>query len=289
MTENQSHFLGSELDSISEDALFHILPVPFERTVSYGGGTALGPQAIIESSHQLELFDGQGIPAEKGIFTHPPVSCSGEITGVLDAIERFVSLSFERKKIPVLLGGEHTVTVGALGALKKGREKIGIVQFDAHADLRNAYQGTPYSHACVMRRAFDLEIPIFQIGIRSLSHEEHILRITEKIPHLDAAEINRNGIPSPLLPPDFPDTLYLTLDVDALDPAIMPSTGTPEPGGLSWYQMMACLENVVAGRRVAGFDVVELAPVTGNHGPDFTAAKLVYSVMGIITRNRGAR
>jgi agmatinase len=136
-----------------------------------------------------------------------------------------------------------------------------------------------------MHRALDMGIPIYQIGVRSLSHEEHLLREKLKIGHLDAAAINKTGMPKCILPPNFPDIIYITFDVDAFDPSIMPATGTPEPGGLSWYQAFQALESVIPGRKVVGFDVVELAPIDGMHAPEFTVARFIYNLFGIIARN----
>lgn len=287
---SQDHhiFLGSEISQPDpEEALFHILPVPLESSVSYGRGTAAGPEAIIAASRQLELFDGLSVPADAGIHTHGPLSCTcgGGVEEVLSEISRTVSHVLGLKKIPVLLGGEHTVTLGALRALQEqGQADFGIVQFDAHADLRHSYEGNPYSHACVMRRAHDLGIPIFQIGVRSLCLEEASFRQEQGIGHLDAAAIAAHGFPSPLLPPGFPEKIYLSLDIDVLDCGIMPATGTPEPGGLDWYQLFAALETIVASCTVVSLDLVELAPITGFHAPDYTAARLLYNLFGLITR-----
>ena len=227
-------FLESETPDLpAEKCLFHIIPAPYEKTVSYGSGTAKGPAAILEASHQLEAYDGMSCPCEQGIFTHTP-------SQTLEEIELAVSHVLRLGKIPVLLGGEHTVTYAALKALKEAGEKFGVIQFDAHADLRETYQGNAFSHACVMHLAVEMNIPIFQIGIRSLSIAEVELRRNKNISSLDGYEVGRNGIPKNLLPEDFPEKVYLTFDVDALDPSIMPSTGTPEPGGLNWFQTMDC-------------------------------------------------
>lgn len=283
------HFLASEIPNPDPAAsLFHIIPVPFERSVSYGKGTADGPSAILESSSQLELFDGISIPAEHGIHTTPAVDCDGSAEYVLKNIEGAVSDVLKMGKMPVLLGGEHTVSVGAFRAVKKFFPDAGIIQFDAHADLRDTYDETPLSHACVMRRAMDLGISMFQIGVRSLSFEEHQLRKKRKLCYLDAPEIHRAGISRPLLPPDFPKNVYITFDVDGLDPSIMPATGTPEPGGLTWTQTFAALDAIVSERTVIGLDAVELAPIPGLHFPEFTVARLLYNLFGLITRNRTA-
>lgn len=281
------HFLASEITPpLPEEALFHIIPAPYEKSVSYGRGTARGPGAILESSQYLELFDGIGIPAEKGIHTCRPIDCEGSANVVLQRISEAVSSVLRLGKIPVLLGGEHTVSAGAFRALKNHCGDFGIIQFDAHADLRDTYEGTPHSHACVMHRALDLHIPMYQIGVRSLSYEEHLLRDQRKIGRRDASTIHADGIPEDILPPDFPDAIYITFDVDAFDPSVMPATGTPEPGGLNWRQTFQALESVMRGRNAIGFDVVELAPIPGIHASEFTMARFIYNLFGIISRQR---
>jgi len=278
-------FLASEIPPAKpEECLFHVIPVPYEKTVSYGAGTAAGPLAILESSQQLELFDGISVPAEYGIYTHPSVNCDDSDEKTLEKIAKTVSIVLNLKKIPVILGGEHTVSVGAFRAIKAHFNDFGIVQFDAHADLRDTYHGTSLSHACVMRRALEMDIPIFQIGVRSLSWEEHVLRQERNIGHLDASAIGMAPFPDVMLPEDFPQNIYITFDVDGLDPSIMPATGTPEPGGLSWYQAISALRAVMRGRQVIGFDVVELAPIPDMHAPQFTAARLIYNLFGMIGR-----
>ena len=265
-------------------ALFHVIPVPLERSVSYGAGTARGPAAILRSSQALELYDGYSVPARYGIHTKKALSCRGSIESVISRIARSVDESAERGSIPVILGGEHTVSLGALDALYERHQSLGFIQFDAHADLRDSYEGDRFSHACVMKRVIDRGIPLVQIGVRSLSPDEIHTRAQYAVSHVDDNELASSGIPEWLVPDGFPETVYITFDVDALSPALMPSTGTPEPGGLDWHTSMAMLEKAIKGRKVAGFDVVELAPLKGLHAPDYTCARLVYNIMGIITR-----
>ena len=277
-------FLASELkESKPEECRFQIVPVPFEATVSYGGGTAQGPAAILEASDQLELWDGESIPAEEGIYTHEAVDCSGNAEEVVGNIEVAVAKAAEYG-MPVVLGGEHTVTLGALRALKKKHGTFGIVQFDAHADLREAYEGDPYSHASVMRRALDLELPVFQLGVRAFCTEEVEVRTKYNVPHIDAKQLALNPLPDTLLPDSFPKNIYITFDVDGLDPSVIRATGTPVPGGITWWQAITLLEKAVTGRNVIGCDVVELAPQEGDHASDFAAAQLTYSMLGIIQR-----
>ncbi len=284
--ETLTGFLESELGrTLAESCLFHVIPAGYEASVSYGTGTAKGPSAIIAASQYLELFDGRSNPADKGIFTCPDIDCNGPVEDVLERIERKVWSALEAKKIPVMLGGEHTVSVGAFNALKKMDKSIGIVQFDAHADLRDSFEGSRFSHACALHHAVEAGFSLFQIGVRSLSAYDLSYRKEKSLGHLDADRLFREGVPSPLLPPDFPENIYITFDVDGLDPSILPATGTPEPGGLLWYQAMGMLETIISGRNVLGFDVVELAPMPYHHASDFTAARLVYNIMGMIERN----
>lgn len=282
-------FLASELGQTRREAcLFHVIPACYEKSVSYGKGAGQGPLAILEASQQLELHDGASIPAERGIYTHPPLDCEGVPEKELEKIADKVAGAMATGKIPVLLGGEHTVTVGALKALKASGKSVGILQFDAHADLRDTYEGSRLSHACVMHRALDMGFHLYQIGVRSLSPGEVVLRKEKGIPHLDAAELAEKGIPDTILPEDFPEQVYITFDVDGLDPSVIPATGTPEPGGLFWYDAMKILEKVATERKIIGFDVVELAPIPGLHASDFASARLVYNIMGMIDRNTPA-
>ncbi len=282
---NYPLFLASELGQVNPDqALFHMIPVPYEKTVTYGKGTKNGPSAILTASQQLELYDGFGIPAEKGIHTRVKHNCDGPADVVLDSLAGRVQKIVAQKKIPVLLGGEHTVTAGALMGVARVLGRVGVIQFDAHADLRDRYEGSQHNHACVMRRVFDQGHTLFQVGVRSLSPGEVQFRRDRGIAHLDAMEIDRRGIPEIILPEDFPPDVYVTIDVDCLDPSLMPSTGTPEPGGLIWHRMIEALSKICRERRVVGFDVVELAPIKGFHSPDYTAARLVYQMMGLIRR-----
>jgi len=273
-------------------ALFHVIPAPYEATVSYGGGTRLGPAAILAASDQLEEFDGVDVPAAHGIWTAPPVNCAEGPEKTLEGIEAAVSECLDEGKIPVLLGGEHTVTLGALRACHKRFGAFGVIQFDAHADLRDAYQGSPLSHACVMRRGRELGLDLFQIGVRALSLEEaNHRKANPDIGHLDARDLGARllagkGMPETILPPDFPETVYLTFDVDGLDPSVIAATGTPVPGGLSWHAAMDAMEKCLKGRRVIGCDVVELAPRQGAIESDFAAALLTYVMIGMIGRGR---
>jgi agmatinase len=188
----------------------------------------------------------------------------------------------EQGAVPLLLGGEHTVTLGAVQAFRAAERPFGVVQFDAHADLRDTYEGTPYSHACVMRRVAELGVPIVQVGVRSCSPAERAFRDVAGLPHLDAAEIHANGVRDLPIPESFPADVYVTFDIDAFDASLMPATGTPEPGGLFWHQAVPMLRSLARRRRIVGADVVELAPQAGLHACDYTAARLVHVLMACI-------
>lgn len=280
-------FLGSEFEHPPiEEAFFHVLPVPYEATVSYVGGTGLGPAKILEASWQLETWDGKSTPCEKGIYTHPPVDVVGSGPRVMNSIAKEVQKIVALGGFPIVLGGEHSITYGVIkGLLAAGIKDIGVVQIDAHADLREAYLGDPHSHASVMKRVVDENIPIFQLGIRALCHEEVEARSKYGVHHLDADVLVPNNITSIDLPKDFPKNIFVTLDIDGMDPSIFPSTGTPVPGGLSWYQTLALFESVVQQRTLVGFDIMEFAPIEGFHAYEFSAALLAYNMMGIVERN----
>ncbi|MFW5837559.1 MAG: arginase family protein, partial [Desulfovibrionaceae bacterium] len=244
-----------------------------------------GPAAILAASQQLELFDGVSSPGESGVWTAPAPDLNGPLGQAVDAIAAAVDESLAAGGLPILLGGEHTVTVGALRALRQRATDIGVVQFDAHADLRDEYESTPLSHACVMRRAADLGFPVHQLGVRSLCVEEHEFRTASPLLSFqDARDLWFEPRPALRLPDVFPRDIHLTIDLDALDCSLMPATGAPEPGGLMWPQLMALLEDLARTRRIVSADVVELAPAPGLHGCDYLAAKLVYVVMGLIQR-----
>ncbi len=287
---NTAGFLESEQDGTKVgEPLFRVIPVPLEQTVSYGGGTGRGPAAILAASQQLEVWDGFSEPLAAGIATEPAVDCTGYIGTVLRRIEAAVRAAVDKKAMPVVLGGEHSVTLAPIRVLAAAcRKSIGIIQIDAHADLRDSFEGSPFSHACVMRRALaECGCALMQFGVRALCREEHQYRLEHQVRHLDGREIAGVDLKEFSLPATFPPDIYLTIDVDGLDPSVIGATGTPVPGGPGWYDTLTFIERVLAGRRLLGFDLVELAPRPGDHGSDFAAAQLVYAVMGLVARNLG--
>jgi len=282
----RERFLASELPEVSpEKARFHVLPVPYEKTVSYGGGTARGPAAILAASAQLERWDGESDPGAEGIYTWPEVDCSGAPERVIETIAGTVARILALGRTPVVLGGEHTVTWGVMrGYLQAGVRDFGVVQIDAHADLRDRYQGDPLSHASVMRRIVETGIPLVQLGNRAYCEEERQARRLHGVHAFDATELVPRGIDRVTLPTDFPPAVFFTLDVDGIDPSVLPATGTPVPGGLGWYQTLGLFESVARQRRIIGFDVMEFAPIPAFHAFDFAAALLTYKMMGIVQR-----
>ncbi|WP_444959171.1 agmatinase [Microbulbifer sp. ZKSA002] len=281
-------FLGSEIEQPKpEDALFHIIPIPYEETVSYGGGTSKGPTSILEASWQLETFDNFSNPCDLGIYTRSPVSVSGPAEQVMENIAAATKEVLALGKMPVGIGGEHSVTWGIIkGLLDAGETDFGVVQIDAHADLRDRYEGHKHSHASVMRLVVEAGVPLFQLGIRAYCEEEVQARKDHNVGYLDAHQLVPNNVQEFQLPENFPKKVFFTLDVDGMDPSVFPSTGTPVPGGLGWYQTLNLFESVARQREIIGFDLLEFAPIEGFHAYDFAAAQLMYKLMGIIQRNR---
>lgn len=288
MHNEKSIFLGSEIEQPKpEEALFHILPIPYEATVSYGGGTGRGPAAILEASQQLETFDNFSSPCELGIYTRNAVDVSGKPEQVMGNIAAATREILKLDGMPVGIGGEHSVTWGLIkGYLDAGVEDFGVVQIDAHADLRDRYEGEKHSHASVMRLVVEAGIPLFQLGIRAYCEEEMGARDKYGVHYLDAHQLVPTNVQEFELPEDFPKKVFFTLDVDGIDPSVFPSTGTPVPGGLGWYQTLNLFESVAKQREIIGFDLLEFAPIKGFHAYDFAAAQLLYKLMGIVQRNR---
>jgi len=283
-----NHFLSSEIEnSAEEDALFHVIPAPLEQSVSYGAGTKEGPAAILAASDQLEIWDGESCPIEEGIYTGPVVH--GDSTeAFLNNLQKQVARSLALDKIPVILGGEHTVTLAAARAVYQAYgDSVGMVQIDAHADLRYRYQDNPLSHASVMRRIHEeTRWPLFQVGIRAWCPEEQIYQKEQGIYCISGKEAAQRHLHYLELPDEFPEYLYITIDIDGLDSSLIPATGTPVPGGLQWYQTLSILESLAQQREIIGFDLVELAPRPELSFCDYSAAELVYRTMGHIQRNR---
>jgi len=286
-----SQFLGSELTSSENqqaDALFQIIPCGLEATVSYGTGTHKGPEAILQASDQLERNVLGFEPCEQGIFTHPELDCTQPIEKVMQDLRDLTTNICAKGHIPVTLGGEHSVSYGAvmgvMDALQQKGEKLGIVQIDAHADFRVAYQGHHHSHASVMHLLAEAGLPIVSLGVRALSTEEELARIKHGVITHDGPMLVRNNISQIEVPDDFPENIYITFDVDGLDPSVISATGTPVPGGLGFYQSLDLVESTLRGRRCVGIDITELAPIEGQTSNNFTAALICYTIMAMAAK-----
>ena len=285
-------FLDSELNTnerSQEYSKFHILPVPLEKTVSYGLGTSKGPEAIILASNELERYTGKSEPCLDGIFTHPFINCEQSLNLIMDDIRTTTKNISSKNKIPVTIGGEHSLTYGAVNGIYEGlnllnKNEIGIIQIDAHADLRKNYQKEKYSHASVMYLLSRENYRIAQFGVRAISLEEEENRSKYNITSFDAEVIHQKG--NIKLPDDFPKKVYISFDVDGLDPSIMPATGTPVPGGLGYYESLYLIKKMITGRDVIGFDLVEFSPIEKIEAYNFTAATLIYKVIELINLNK---
>lgn len=279
-------FLDSELtdkERSEENAKFVIIPMPLERTVSYGSGTGNGPAAIIEASNELERFYKGVEPCEAGIYTQEPVDCEGPMPDVMERLAVQTQAVASAGRIPVTLGGEHSLTYGAVSGIANALgQRIGIIQIDAHADLRIAYQGEKYSHASVMNLLTGEGHKLAQFGVRALCRQEDEARRERGVFFKDGEELVTQNIMSVELPDDFPEHVYVTFDVDGLDSSIMPATGTPVPGGLGYYQALSLIESALKGRKCVGIDVVELAPDDKSAPWDFTAAQITYALMAMV-------
>lgn len=284
-TDDVPPFGGDEAASTFDDARVAILPVPFEATVSYGGGTARGPAAILRASAQVELYDEQTErePFRAGLFTDAMLDAGGTAAEVVHRVERRFGELMDAGKWVVMLGGEHSITPGGVAAAVHRNPDLRLVQLDAHADLRQQYAGDRWSHACAMARCADLGVPITAIGIRNTSVDE-ARWIRQGIPGyriVHAWEMERDAWIDRMLDGLDAKPVYLTIDLDYFDPAVIPATGTPEPGGGAWWPTLRFLDRLVGRANVVGCDLVELAPSPGLHHADFTAARLAYKLIGM--------
>jgi agmatinase len=276
--------LGEELSAAENDlatARFEVVPCGLEATVSYGTGAAKGPEAIIAASHQLERLVAGRVPCAQGIFTHKPIKCGQNIEAVMGDLRKLTHEITARGHVPVTLGGEHSLSYGAVMGVVDGLDvPIGLVHIDAHADFRDAYQGHKHSHASVMNLLASEGLAMASFGVRALAEEEEAARGAHGVLTYDGPELVRGAISQVTLPDDFPDHIYVTFDLDGLDPSVLPATGTPVPGGLGFYQALDLVESCLRGRTCVGIDIVELAPIDGQPASDFTAALIAYQLMG---------
>jgi agmatinase len=283
-------FLGPDVAADYDTARVVILPIPYEATTTYRRGCENGPAAILDASQQVEYYDDdhdrEWWPV--GLYTHEAIADTrnGHYISsqeMLTEVQNTVAQLIADGKFVISLGGEHSITTGIVAAYRQAhpREPFTVVQIDAHGDLRNEYEGSIHNHACVMRRIVDMGLPTVQIGIRSICKEEADLIRERQLTVIRAREI--------ALKPDWmqralaaiqTQKVFLTIDLDGIDPTLIPGVGTPEPGGLNWFSLLTFLEQVFQNHEVLGCDVMELAPITDSVVSEFTAAKLVYKLVG---------
>jgi len=261
-----------------ENASIVIIPAPYDQTSTWVKGADRGPAAIIEASGNMELYDIETDSEVylKGIYTAEAVDGRLFPGDMVETVRGRVERHIENDKFTVVIGGEHSVSIGAIRANAEKHPDMTVLQLDAHCDLRDQYEGSEYNHACVMARVKEL-CPILQVGIRSMDSSEK--KSLDKDRVLFATDIHSSADWIGRVVSKLPDKVYITIDLDVFDPSIMPSTGTPEPGGLLWYEVLTLLKTICNSRELVGFDVVELCPDERNKAPDFMAAKLIYKLL----------
>jgi agmatinase len=272
------NFGGHEVVYTYEESGIVIVPVPYDETSTWMKGADKGPDAILEASVNLEFYDIETSSEAhlKGIFTIPPVlqKESPELLSE-DVYYRILTLLSDNK-FPVIIGGNHTVSIGSVKAFSEFYDNLSVLQLDAHSDLRQVYEGSKLNHACAMARAREYA-PLVQVGIRSMAVEE--LPFVEKDRIFYSHELFYDKSLYPKALEKLSENVYITIDLDVFDPSIMPSTGTPEPGGPAYFELLHFLRDVIKNRNVVGFDVVELCPSASNKSPDFIAAKIIYQLL----------
>lgn len=284
MSESQfDNFLGldPELADI-ERAAYAVLPIPYDGTVSFLAGTRHGPAAIIEASQQVELYDDElgGEFYHAGVATLPAVDVKGAYPAqVHERIVAAASPVIESGKFLIGFGGEHSVTSGLFRAARQKHRALSVLQIDAHLDLRYEYDGTPFSHASVMRRVVEMGAEIVPVGIRNVCAEEAKFLQNGDITPIYARDCHGNTKWQNRVLKHLGDTVYVTIDIDGFDPAYAPGTGTPEPGGLDWYGVTGLLRRVFAEKRVVAADIVEVIPIDGQAVTQFLAARLAYKMI----------
>ena len=279
--------LSSEFSDLDR-ARAVVLPVPYDFSTSYQGGTRWGPQAIVTASQNMELWDEElGATYRAGIHTLPslePTALGPE--AMAGRVEQAVGWILDEGRLPAVLGGEHSITAGAVRAAARRIPGLSVLQLDAHADMRDTYLDSRYSHACVMRRVREL-VPATSVGIRSMSEEEAESLARTPVPMWSTRQFRAlRGDWQPVLE-SLSENVFVTFDLDALDPGILPATGTPEPGGLDWFEAVDLLRAAAARARIVGFDVVELAPIPGQVVSDFLAARLAYRLIALALSSHG--
>jgi len=291
VASRQTRFLSlADEHADPETARVAVLPVPFERSSSYVWGSFRGPGAILEASRELEEYDEElGVEIFRlcgGIVTlEPLLFVCEDAPAVVVRTRRCVEELLDAGRFVVCLGGEHTSSLGPIQAFaSRYGEALSVLQLDAHGDLRQSYQGNPYSHASVMARALESVSSVVQVGTRAQSQEEAVRDWQGRVHTFPAHAIRSGAIPAweDRVLAALREKVYLTVDADFFDPSVIPSVGTPEPGGFLWRETLAFLRRLCAEKDLVGFDVCEFAPVDGLHHPDFTLARLVYKLIGYV-------
>lgn len=284
-------FLGSEVAGTYDASRVVILPIPYEATTTYRLGCENGPDAILDASHQVEYYDEE-LDRETGInvkiYTHSSIADTRDGSSVsaqqmLQVTQETVNKLIQDDKFVIALGGEHSITTGVVEAYRQAypNDLFTVIQIDAHGDLRHEYEGSIHNHACVMRRIVDMGLPTVQIGIRSICKEEADLIKEKNLTVFRAREIAADPNWMERATKAIPtQKVFLTIDLDGIDPTLIPGVGTPEPGGLNWYALTVFLRRVFQSHDVIGCDVMELAPISDSVVSQFTAAKLVYKLIG---------
>lgn len=280
------NFGGEEVVYSYEDSDIIILPVPYDATSTWMKGADRGPEAILEASVNLEFYDIETASEVhlRGIHTVAPIDENRTPDLLVDAVRLRCSSLLNDGKFPVILGGNHSVSIGAIYAFADLYDNLTVLQLDAHSDFRHSYEGSKYNHACVMARAEEVA-RVVQVGIRSMSAEELPYIKNDRIFYSHQLYADKSLYAKAL--DKLSEDVYITIDLDVFDPSIMPSTGTPEPGGPPYFELMKFLESVAKNKNVVGFDVVELCPSTTNKAPDFIASKVVYQLLSYIFSYKG--
>ncbi len=265
-----------------ESARIVVLPIPYEGTLSYKSGTKDGPHAIIDASRNMELYSeefGRDI-SKIGIYTLDELAPDySSPEGMAKRVEREVSLILEDMKLPFLIGGEHTISVGAINAIGKREKDFSVLHFDAHSDSRDEFMGTKYSHACIMARAREITKSCYSVGVRSVD-EDSAKRYGSEILYMkDMHGMSNTQIAEKIIEMTK-EKIYVTLDLDVLDPSEMPSVGTPEPDGMHFGQIAEILKTVMKEKEILGIDMTELSPLPSLSHPNYAAAKLAYFLIG---------
>ena len=261
-----------------KDSRIVIVPVPYDQTSTWIKGSDKGPAAIIEASANMELYDIETDSEVylQGIFTDKPVTAVSSPEAMVESVRKRVWEHIRSGKWTVVVGGEHSVSIGSVRAYAELNPGMTVLQLDAHSDLRDEYNGSKYNHACVMARIREI-CPILQVGIRSMDSSEKGLLDRSRVFFAEDIQKRSNWIDEAV--EKLSEKIYVTIDLDVFDSSMMPSTGTPEPGGLLWYEVMGFLKAVAEKKHIVGFDVVELCPDERNKAPDFLAAKLIYKLL----------